>query len=147
MDVGTVRVGVAASDPDAVMAFPVATVTRGDAAAAEVAAIVREREASMVFVGLPRNMDGTEGESARDARNFASLVAELVDTPVRLVDERLTTSTAAQAMRSAGKSARQQRASIDAAAAAVILEAALDIDRLGNLGTVTIEVPREEKHD
>jgi putative Holliday junction resolvase len=129
------------------MAFPVATVVRGDSAPAEVATIAKERGATMVFVGLPRHMDGTEGASALDARQFASSVAELVDAPVRLVDERLTTSSAARAMSSAGKSARQQRASIDAAAAAVILEAALDIDRLGNLGTVTIEVPREEKHD
>lgn len=147
VDVGTVRVGVAASDPAGLMAFPVATVNRGEDAAAEVAAIAHERGAVMVFVGLPKNMDGTEGASAHDARSFARELAELVDAPVRLVDERLTTTSAARAMTSAGKSARQQRASIDSAAATVILEAALDIDRLGNLGRVTSEVPREENHD
>lgn len=147
VDVGTVRVGVAASDPAGTLAFPVATVTRSQTAATEVAAIALERAATMVFVGLPRHMDGSEGASARDARGFAQELAELVEAPVRLVDERLTTSSAARAMTSAGKSARQQRASIDSAAATVILEAALDIDRLGNLGKVTSEVPREENHD
>lgn len=147
IDVGTVRIGVAASDPDGVMAFPIATVARGPRAAHELVAMVAEREAQWVFVGLPKHLSGAEGASASDARAFAQELAELVDIPVRLVDERLTTTSAARAMSSAGKSAKDQRASIDAAAAAVLLESALDIDRSGNLGTVTIGVPRKEKHD
>lgn len=147
VDVGTVRVGVAASDPDAVMAFPVDTVPRDDRAVAAVAEIALDRNAVMVFVGLPRHMAGGEGESAADARQFAQALAELLDVPVRLVDERLSTSLASRAMTQAGKSAKRQRQSIDAAAAAVILESALDIDRNGNLSTVTVEVPRKETHD
>lgn len=147
VDVGTVRVGVAASDPDGLMAFPCDTVARDDRAVEKVADIARERAAVMVFVGLPRHMGGGEGESAKDARSFAESLAELIDVPVRLVDERLSTASASRAMTSAGKSAKRQRNSIDAAAAAVILESALDIDRNGNLGTVTVEVPRKEKHD
>jgi putative Holliday junction resolvase len=147
IDVGTVRIGIAASDPDGVMAFPVGTVARGANAVAEIVSIVAERDAKWVFVGLPRHLSGAEGASATDARAFARELAELTHVPVRLVDERHTTTSAARAMSSAGKSAKDQRASIDAAAAAVLLESALDIDRRGNLGTVTVEVPREEKHD
>jgi putative Holliday junction resolvase len=147
VDVGTVRVGVAASDPEGLMAFPVGAVTRRDEAPADVIEIARERDAKWIFVGLPRHLNGVEGASAADARAFARELAELTDVPVRLVDERLTTTSAARAMSSAGKSAKDQRASLDAAAAAVLLESALDIDRRGNLGTVTVEVPREEKHD
>lgn len=147
VDVGTVRVGVAASDPEGRMAFPVGTVRRSESAAQEVLAIARDREAQWIFVGLPRHLDGREGPSAADARAFAAELAELGDIPVRLVDERLTTASAARAMSSVGKSARDQRSTIDAAAAAVLLESALDIDRNGNLGTVTVGVPRKEKHD
>lgn len=129
------------------MAFPVGTVRRSESAAQEVLAIARDREAQWIFVGLPRHLDGREGASAADARAFAAELAELGDIPVRLVDERLTTTSAARAMSSAGKSARDQRSTIDAAAAAVLLENALDIDRNGNLGTVTVGVPRKEKHD
>jgi putative Holliday junction resolvase len=147
IDVGTVRIGVAASDPDGLMAFPVGAVERGPRALSEVLGIIAERDARWIFVGLPLHLNGSEGASALDARNFAAELAELTDTPVRLVDERLTTTSAARAMSSAGKSAKDQRASIDAAAAAVLLESALDIDRQGNLGTVTVGVPRKEKHD
>src|SRR5690554_5878360 len=129
------------------MAFPVGTVRRSESAAQEVLAIARDREAQWIFVGLPRHLDGREGPSAADARAFAAELAELGDIPVRLVDERLTTTSAARAMSSVGKSARDQRSTIDAAAAAVLLENALDIDRNGNLGTVTVGVPRKEKHD
>jgi len=147
VDVGTVRVGVAASDPDAVMAFPVDTVARSESAPREVVALATERDAIRIFVGLPRHMNGTEGASAADARAFAAALAELTTIPVRLVDERLTTTQAARAMTAAGRSARAQRSRIDAAAATVLLENALDIDRSGNLDTVTIGVLPKETHD
>lgn len=147
VDVGTVRVGVAASDPDGIMAFPVATVRRSETAVAEVAAVVAEREATEVVVGLPRHLSGSEGASAGDARGFAQALAELVRVPVRLFDERLSTASASRLMREAGKSAKRQRDSIDAASAVVILEAALDAARLGNLGTVAPRVAHEERHD
>lgn len=147
VDVGTVRIGVAASDPDALMAFPVDTVKRGAGDAAAVAAIANEREAVTVFVGLPRKLSGQEGGSAEDARAFAARLAELVSATVRLTDERFSTVTASQAMRAAGRAAKRQRQVIDQAAAVVILENALDIDRNGNLDKVTIEVPRKGNDD
>jgi putative Holliday junction resolvase len=147
VDVGTVRVGLAASDPDGAMAFPAGTVQRGPDAVAQVAALIAERAATTVFVGLPKTLAGGEGASAADARAFAQELAEHTDAAVRLVDERFSTSTAANAMRDAGRSAKQQRAVIDQAAAVVILDSALDVDRHGNLSTVTVEVARKGNDD
>lgn len=147
VDVGTVRVGVAASDPDGIMAFPVETVPRDANAAARVAAIAEERAAIEVYVGLPRHLSGAEGASANDARSFAALVAERVAAPVRLIDERLSTTTASRAMREAGRDAKSQRSTIDQAAAVVILDTVLDAAKRGNLGTVATTVAREENHD
>ncbi len=147
VDVGTVRVGVAASDPEGILAFPVETVQRNADAVARVAQIAAEREAIDVFVGLPRHMSGAEGASAADARNFAGELAELLLCPVRLIDERLSTASASQAMRAAGRNARKQRDSIDQAAAVVILDTALDAARKGNLSTVAPRVALKENDD
>ena len=147
VDVGSVRIGIAASDPDGIMAFPVETVPTGDGDADRVAAIASDRQAVTIFVGLPRTLKGQEGASATMAEAFARRVAELTTADVRLVDERFSTSTASRALTGAGKSARNQRQIIDQAAAVVILEAALDIDRNGNLGKVTKRIPREGNDD
>src|SRR5947209_10774909 len=93
VDVGSVRVGVAASDPAGVLATPV-TVLRRDARAdrdvAELAALVREREAVEVVVGLPRSLRNAEGAAATTARAYAvKLAVAVAPVPVRLVDERL----------------------------------------------------------
>ncbi len=147
IDVGTVRVGVAACDPEGIMAFPVATVARDEAAIASVAALAVERAAVEIFVGLPLHLSGAEGPSAVDARAFAAAVAERTGIPVRLVDERMSTVSASRNMREAGRNAKNQRSSIDQAAAVVILDTALDAARRGNLGTVAMKVAREENHD
>ncbi|WP_439644558.1 Holliday junction resolvase RuvX [Demequina silvatica] len=138
---------MAASDPDGLMAFPVDTVQRGDGDAAAIAAIAEERGVIRIFVGLPRKLSGQEGTSADDARAFAARLAELTTANVRLIDERFSTATASQAMRSAGRNAKKQRQVIDQAAAVVILENALDVDKNGNLDAVTIEIPRKGNDD
>ena len=147
VDVGTVRIGVAASDPDGILAFPVKTVARGEGAAAEVAALAAERSAIEIFVGLPLTLSGAEGPSAADARTFAGELEERAGIPVRLVDERMSTVSASRNMREAGRNAKSQRSSIDQAAAVVILDMALDAARRGNLGKVAMTVAREENHD
>lgn len=144
VDVGRVRVGVAGSDPDGTLAFPVATVARTTSAESDVAAIVRERAAGTVYVGLPRSLDGSEGSSAADARAFAGRLAELVDVPVRLIDERLSTVSAEAALRAAGRDSRRQRGVIDQAAAVVILDNALDTEKRGMRDQATELVAREE---
>jgi putative pre-16S rRNA nuclease len=93
------------------------------------AALVAERQPIEVLVGLPRSLRGTDGPAALQVRERAERLAAMVQVPVRLVDERLTTVGAAQRLRAGGKRAREQRGSIDAAAAALILEQALALER------------------
>jgi putative Holliday junction resolvase len=147
VDVGSVRIGVAASDPEGIMAFPVETVPTGEGDAARVAQIASDREAKTVFVGLPKTLKGADGASAAMAEEFARRLAELTSADVRLIDERFSTTTASRALAGAGRSAKKQRQVIDQAAAVVILESALDVDRRGNLGIVTKRIPHEGKDD
>ncbi len=130
VDVGTVRIGVAVSDPDAVLATPVETVTRdkrGGKHVRRLAALVDEYQVVEVVVGLPRTLADRAGASARDAIEVADLLAERVTpVPVRLVDERFTTVTAQRALREAGVRGRGQRSVIDQAAAVGILQNWLD---------------------
>ncbi|WP_159806229.1 Holliday junction resolvase RuvX [Cellulomonas citrea] len=129
VDVGTVRVGLACSDPDGLLATPVATLERPRSIDLIVHE-VRERGAGCVYVGLPRHLSGREGASASAVRAYADQLA-LAVTPVmvRLVDERLSTVSAHQALRSAGRSTKKHRAVVDQAAAVVILQDALDAER------------------
>jgi putative Holliday junction resolvase len=125
VDVGTVRVGVAASDPDGILATPVATLDRATALDALVD-LVAEREAVEVVVGHPRHLSGASGASARDAETFAAALGERIDVPVRLVDERLTTVTATRTLAERGVRGKAQRAVVDQAAAVAILQSELD---------------------
>lgn len=134
VDVGTVRVGVAASDRDGLVATPVETVPRGSrrdpADLARLAELAAEREVAVVYVGLPRRLQGDEGPAAAAAREYAgALAALLVPVPVHLVDERLTTAAATKGLRAGGVGSRKGRAVIDQAAAVMILSTALDTER------------------
>jgi putative Holliday junction resolvase len=130
VDVGTVRVGVARSDPSGLLATPVETVRRGKGDLARIAAIAAEHDAVEVVVGLPTSLSGREGPAAGAARDFAArLAARLAPLPVVLFDERLTTVTAQQRLRAGGVRAKNQREVIDQAAAVVLLQAALDSER------------------
>jgi putative holliday junction resolvase len=131
VDVGSVRVGVAASDPDARLAFPMTAVARrrDGSDLEELAGLIAEREGVEVVVGLPRTLAGREGVAVDAARSYAQALAErIAPIPVTLVDERLTTVVADQALRAARprSSVRDRRAAIDAAAAAGILQTYLD---------------------
>lgn len=130
IDVGTVRIGVARSDPHAILATPVGTVLRGDDAVANVAKILRDIEAIEVVVGLPLALSGSRTASTQDAVSFAGQLASATDTPVRLVDERLSTVSAQQALHSTGRNTRTSRPVIDQVAATIILQHALDVERL-----------------
>ncbi|MFC4626846.1 Holliday junction resolvase RuvX [Promicromonospora alba] len=147
------RIGLAASDPDGLVATPVETVPRvlapggkggsgkGSESArgttADVARIVAEAEerfAAVVYVGLPRHLSGKEGAATADARAFAArlvvaLAAAGEAAEVRLVDERMTTVSAHQALHAAGRKTKRHRSVIDQAAAVIILQSALDAER------------------
>lgn len=130
LDWGQARVGVAACDPGGTLAYPVEAVPSGAGAIGRIVALVAEYEPIEIVVGLPRSLSGGEGPAATTVRaQVAELVAAVRPLPVRLVDERLTTVTAAQRLREGGRSAKKQRSRIDAAAAAGILEHALDSER------------------
>jgi putative Holliday junction resolvase len=129
VDVGTVRIGVAASDPDGILATPVETVRRDrtDKHVRRLAQLAGELEAVEVVVGLPRTLADRSGASAKDAVALADQLARrIAPTPVRLADERLTTVVAQRSLRDAGIRAKGQRAMIDQAAAVGILQNWLD---------------------
>ncbi|GHH77916.1 Holliday junction resolvase RuvX [Promicromonospora soli] len=189
VDVGMARIGLAASDPDGLVATPVETVPRvlatpgkqggstgkqtgsqtgsqtgrqtgsqagrsAQGTTADVARIVAEaaeRFAAVVYVGLPRHLSGKEGAATADAREFAArLVVALAATgeraEVRLVDERMTTVSAHQALHAAGRKTKKHRSVIDQAAAVIILQSALDAERAkGERAGELVEV--ETVHD
>lgn len=132
IDVGAVRVGVAICDPDGVLATPLVTVPRdadGGSDLRAIAALVAEHEAVGVVVGLPRTLAGREGPAAEAARAFADALAGVLDVPLELSDERLTTVVATQQLRERGVKGRKQRAVVDQAAAVAILQGWLDAHR------------------
>lgn len=137
VDVGSVRVGVASSDPDGLIATPVATLPRSSgrkgrlpADIAEVVREVQERDAGVVYVGLPMHLSGNEGAASDAARAYAVQLAQAVaPVPVRLVDERMSTVSAHHALHASGRSGRSHRQVVDQAAAVVILQSALDAER------------------
>jgi putative Holliday junction resolvase len=134
IDVGSVRIGVARSDPGGVLASPLTVVRSGPGDLDALAGLVAGADAIEVIVGLPTSLSGREGTAAVTARDFAAqLAGRLAPVPVRLVDERFTTTTAHAALRRGGKDSRARRNVVDAAAAAVLLQAALDTERSTDL--------------
>jgi putative holliday junction resolvase len=127
LDIGDARIGVAASDPDGILATPVETVAATDLD--RIASLVADLEAVEVVVGLPRSLSGREGPAAVRIREAAARVAERVPARVRLVDERFTTVTAERVLRERGRKGQKRRAVVDQAAAVVILQHALDVER------------------
>ena len=129
VDVGTVRIGVAVSDPDGLLATPGETVRRdrNGAHLRRLAQLIAEMDIVEVVVGLPRTLADRAGASAADAVAVADILAARIGpVPVRMADERLTTVSAARSLREAGVRAKQQRGMIDQVAAAGILQGWLD---------------------
>ncbi len=133
LDLGTKTIGVAASDPDRRLATAVETVGRKRFAedAARLLALAAERRAVGFVLGLPINMDGTEGPRAQSTRAFARNLSKLTDLPIALWDERLSTAAVERDLIAADASRARRAKVIDQHAAAFILQGALD--RLANL--------------
>jgi putative Holliday junction resolvase len=130
VDVGDVRIGVAVSDPDAMLATPVETVAAGADAIGRLVELVREYEVIECVVGLPMGLSGREGPAAIKVRAFcAELLAAIEPIPIRLFDERMSTITADSNLRASGRKGKGKRSVIDQAAATVILQTALDSER------------------
>ena len=131
LDLGDVRIGVALSDPDRRLAVPIGTVHVGrpPGELRAIADLVAEHGATLVVLGLPRSLDGSDGPAAGRARAFADALRAALSVSVLLHDERLSTVEADRSLAEAGVSSRERRAVIDAAAAQVILTSWLDVHR------------------
>ncbi|MEI7696577.1 MAG: Holliday junction resolvase RuvX [Actinomycetes bacterium] len=129
-DYGDVRIGVALSDPDSILASPLTTLTSSDKRlASSLTAIFEEFEPIAIFVGKPSNMDGSTGLAIEKVKVFCALLATLTKAPIELIDERLSTVSAARDMRTSGINAKEAKSRIDQAAAVAILEFAISIEK------------------
>ncbi len=128
LDLGTKTIGVASSDPDRRLATGVETVARRTFTvdAQRVLALAAERKAVGFVLGLPVNMDGSEGPRAQSSRSFARNLAKLTDLPIAFWDERLSTAAVERDLIAADASRARRKAVIDQHAAAYILQGALD---------------------
>ena len=128
LDLGSKTIGVAASDPDRRVAAPVETIARRrfNLDARRILDLAAERRAAGIVLGLPINMDGSEGPRAQSTRAFARNLARLTGLPIALWDERWSTAAVERALIAADVSRRVRKAVIDAHAASYILQGALD---------------------
>jgi putative Holliday junction resolvase len=128
LDLGTKTIGVATSDPDRRLATGVETIARTSFTvdAKRLLALAIERKAVGLVLGLPINMDGSEGPRAQSTRAFARNLARLTELPIALWDERLSTVAVERDLIAADASRKQRAAVIDQHAAAFILQGALD---------------------
>jgi len=130
IDVGSVRIGVAHCDGGGRLASPLTTVLRGRGDLDAIGGLAAADDVVEVIVGLPIGLSGREGKAAADARRFAAALAgRVAPVPVRLVDERYTTVVAHDALRQSGSDSRGRRPRVDQAAAALLLQGALDLER------------------
>jgi putative Holliday junction resolvase len=131
LDLGEARIGLALSDPDRRVALPLGTLKVGQPPGElkGIASVVAERDVSLVVVGHPRSMSGRVGKRALQAESFADALRSILKVPVELQDERLTTVEAERHLRDAGVRGPGRKARVDAAAAAVLLQAWLDAHR------------------
>lgn len=148
VDVGSVRVGVARSDREGVLATPVATISGVQPESFdELMAIINTEEPMEIIVGLPRSLSGSEGHAARAARAYADSLAKRIEVPVRVVDERLTTVSAHSAMHASGRKGRKHRQVVDQVAAVMILQNALDVERNTHKPAGELISPRPSKEE
>ena len=132
VDVGRVRLGIALCDQEGILASPLDAVTRSaelSETISSLANLVETHGVIEVYVGDPLSLSGKETDSTSDARSVAAELSQSISIPVRLIDERLTTVTAATKLRASGISAKDSKSIIDSASAVEILESALRIEK------------------
>ena len=129
-DYGDARIGVAISDPDSILASPLTTLSSGDPKLfARISELIAEHEPMAIFVGEPLNLSGESSTSAQKAAIFAEKLRTEFNLPVTMIDERLSTVSATNAMRQSGVNSKDARSKIDMAAAVSILEQAIAIEK------------------
>ncbi len=129
LDVGTVRIGIATSDPMGIIASGYETFTRSkdeEGDLQKIAALAKEKQADTFVIGLPLNMDGTEGEKVLEIRDFAEKLSKYTDLSIVFQDERLTTVSAEKALIESGMRREKRKKVVDMVAATIILQSYLD---------------------
>lgn len=129
IDWGKARVGVAACDPDGLLAHPVETIPNDQRTFSRLAELVAEYQPIEVLLGMPVNLAGQHGPAAQAMSQVADQLSQRLGRPLRVVDERLSTASAARKLAQTGRSSRRRRGVIDQAAAVDILEQALEYER------------------
>jgi putative holliday junction resolvase len=133
-DYGDVRVGVAVCDPDGILATPVATLNVKDSNFwDQIIALMEEYEPVHIYVGSPKHLSGQSGTSVEKAEVFKNEIAERTSIDCTMIDERLSTVSAARQLKDSGMNSRESKATIDQAAAVAILEQALAIEKRKSL--------------
>jgi putative Holliday junction resolvase len=129
-DYGDVRIGVAVSDADSIIRSPLTTLKATDKSLLKsVSEIFAEIEPVQVFVGKPALLSGKDGIATEKSMHFAELLRKVSEVEIIMIDERLSTVSAARNLRDSGKNAKESKASIDMAAAVGILEFAIDLEK------------------
>ena len=129
-DYGDVRIGVAVCDPDGILATPLTTLqSKNPSLKKQIAELIDEYEPIKIYVGQPKLLSGEDGSAVAKVQVFTQMLTSNFDIPVTMVDERLSTVTAAKQLRESGVNAKDARSVIDAAAAVAILEQGLANDR------------------
>jgi len=129
-DYGDVRIGVAVSDPDSILCSPLITLQANDKRLdQQILQLFTEYEPVQLFIGRPALLSGLDGVASEKAAAFAERLRGITDIPIELIDERMSTVSAARNLRESGKNAKDSKGSIDMAAAVAILEFALELEK------------------
>ena len=132
LDIGNARIGVAISQDS--LSLPHSVIANSENSIAEILTLVQSEQPQCIYIGLPLSLSGSHTQSTKMAIDFARQLETMVASPIRMIDERLTSKSASAALRAGGKNSCQQKGIIDASAAALILEFALSSEREGLAG-------------
>ena len=129
-DYGDVRIGVAVSDPDSILSSPLTTLRATDKnLSIQISQIFVEVEPVTIYVGRPALLSGNDGVATEKANAFVELLRSITEVPIEMIDERMSTISAARNLRDAGRNAKESKDAIDMAAAVAILDFAIDIEK------------------
>ena len=129
-DYGDVRIGVAVSDPDSILSSPLTTLKTTDKTLVkQISEILADIEPVSIYVGRPALLSGNDGAATEKANTFVALLRTISEVPIEMIDERMSTISAARNLRDAGRNAKDSKNSIDMAAAVAILDFAIEIEK------------------
>ncbi|MEI6551871.1 MAG: Holliday junction resolvase RuvX [Actinomycetes bacterium] len=129
-DYGDVRIGVAVSDPDSILSSPLITLKASEKnLGKQISEILSEIEPVVIYVGRPALLSGNDGVATDKAMEFVALLGSITQIPIEMIDERMSTISAARNLREAGRTAKDSKNAIDMAAAVAILDFAIEIEK------------------